>query len=124
MLMLIIGNSLIRQEGLSNVYKGDLLERCPGGRIKHIKERLTNYIHRDLLIICIYVSTNNLRRGYRGPGYNGERGEKEALQSVSVLFFCLRLKIIFPLYISQDLCFGRVELRVGILAWSFVGCQL
>lgn len=86
--VLIIGDSLVRQASLNCVYKGALLECCPGARIVHIKERLLNYVNQDLSIIHFHVGTNNLRKGYRGgPGYDGGHGKKQVLHSMADLLF-------------------------------------
>ncbi|KAG8245985.1 hypothetical protein J6590_095121 [Homalodisca vitripennis] len=83
--MLIIGDSLVRQASLKCVYKGAMLECCPGARIVNVKERLLNYVNQDLSFIHFHVGTNNLRRGYRGgPGYNGGHG-KNRLSTLEIM---------------------------------------
>ncbi|KAG8278257.1 hypothetical protein J6590_025593 [Homalodisca vitripennis] len=83
--MLIIGDSLVRQASLKCVYKGAMLECCPGARIVNVKERLLNYVNQDLSFIHLHVGTNNLRRGYRGVRGTTEDTEKNRLSTLEIM---------------------------------------
>jgi len=93
--VLLIGDSLLRYASEKCMFKGAMVECCPGGKIIDIKNRLLQYLGVNLSVIYLLVGTNNLKRGYRGgPGYNGGHGKREALHDMADLLYTAKTQ--FP----------------------------
>ncbi|KAG8329682.1 hypothetical protein J6590_081221 [Homalodisca vitripennis] len=86
--VLLIGDSIIRYASEITFKKGAIVELCPGGKIKDIKEKLLKYTGEKISVIYFHVGTNNLKRWYNGgAGYNGGHGKREALYDMADLLF-------------------------------------
>jgi len=93
--VLLIGDSMLRYASKKCMFKGVMVECCPGGKIIDIKNRLLQYVGVNLSVIYFHVGTNNLKRGYRGgPGYNGGHGKREALHDMADLLYTAKTQ--FP----------------------------
>ncbi|KAG8272390.1 hypothetical protein J6590_041685 [Homalodisca vitripennis] len=81
-------DSMIRYASIPSCKRGAMVECCPGGKIKDIKEKLLKYTNYNLSVIYFHVGTNNLRMWYRGrAGYNGGHGKREVLHDLADLLF-------------------------------------
>ncbi|KAG8261643.1 hypothetical protein J6590_068183 [Homalodisca vitripennis] len=81
-------DSMIRYASISSCKRGAIVECCPGGKIKEIKEKLLKYENYNLSVIYFHVGTNNLKMWYRGrAGYNGGHGKREVLHDLANLLF-------------------------------------
>lgn len=89
--VLLIGDSIIRYACVQSANRGAMVECCPGGKIRDIKERLMIYTGSDISVLYVHVGTNNLRKYYRGrAGYNGGHGKREALHEMADLLFTIK----------------------------------